>query len=177
MESRGKETGGNLTFPTYLPPNRRINGTPSKVFTSAQVMAGTATSISGRVLSFLVRKAAVPVEAEEEPTGLLPQVLIACTCLQIALLFLVMHRHNCATCPKKNAATKLQAGAACTVARLDVPQPPGYLTSGRPEWLWARKQATALRISWGAAANPTQVSLTAGSLSPRRARAAGSHEE
>ena len=79
-------------------------------------MAGTAT-ISGRVLSFLVRKAAMPVEAEEEPTGLLPQVLIACTCLQIALLFLVMHRHNCATCPKKNAATKLQAGAACTVAR------------------------------------------------------------
>ena len=140
-------------------------------------MAGTATSISGRVLSILVRKAAVPVEAEEEPTGLLPQVLIACTCLQIALLFLVMHRHNCATCPKKNAATKLQAGAACTVARLDVPQPPGYLTSGRPEWLWARKQATALRIAWGAAANPTQVSLTAGSLSPRRARAAGSHEE
>ena len=106
-------------------------------------MAGTATSISGRVLSFLVRKAAVPVEAEEEPTGLLPQVLIACTCLQIALLFLVMHRHNCATCPKKNAATKLQAGAACTVARLDPPQPPGRLTSGRPEWLWARKQATA----------------------------------
>ena len=82
-------------------------------------MAGTATSISGRVLSILVRKAAVPVEAEEEPTGLLPQVLIACTCLQIALLFLVMHRHNCATCPKKNAATKLQAGAARTVARLE----------------------------------------------------------
>jgi hypothetical protein len=71
--------------------------------------------------SFLVRTglrtAAVPVADEEDPTGVLPQVLIVCTCLQIALLFLVMHRHNSATCPKRNAATKLQEGAACQVAR------------------------------------------------------------
>ena len=79
-------------------------------------MAGA--SFVGRIPSILVRTAAVPVAAEEDPTGVLPQILIVCTCLQIALLFLVIHRHNCATCPKRNAATKLQAGAARQVARL-----------------------------------------------------------
>ena len=93
-----------------------IAGTLWKVFTSAQAMAGT--SLVGRIPSILVRAAAVPVAAEEDPTGVLPQILIVCTCLQIALLFLVIHRHNCATCPKRNAATKLQAGAASQVARL-----------------------------------------------------------
>lgn len=71
--------------------------------------------------SFLVRTglrtAAVPVADEEDPTGVLPQVLIVCTCLQIALLFLVMHRHNSATCPKRNAATKLQASTRGRISR------------------------------------------------------------
>ena len=77
-----------------------------------------AASISGLFLSVLVKKAAVvPAAAEEDPVGVLPQVLMVCTCCQIALLFLVIHRHNCTTCPKRNAATKLQAGTACQVAR------------------------------------------------------------
>jgi hypothetical protein len=71
--------------------------------------------------SHLSRTAPPPLAAEEEDsTGLLPQVLVVCTCLQIALLLLVMHRHRCVPPEglRRNAATKLQAGAACQVARL-----------------------------------------------------------
>ena len=46
-----------------------------------------AASISGLFLSVLVKKAAVvPAAAEEDPVGVLPQVLMVCTCCQIALL-------------------------------------------------------------------------------------------
>ena len=75
---------------------------------------------SGIGPSHLSRTAPPPLAAEEEDsTGLLPQVLVVCTCLQIALLLLVMHRHRCVPPDslRRNAATKLRAGAACQVAR------------------------------------------------------------
>ena len=105
--------------------------------------------------SELSRADAAYLAAEEEiSTGVLPQVLAVCTCLQIALMLLVMHRHSCVPpySPKRNAASKLQAGAARQVARLSVAGrvAPGRLLStsskrGRPpDSLGCRRHISAL---------------------------------
>ena len=102
--------------------------------------------------SQLSRADASSLAAEEEvSTGVLPQVLAVCTCLQIALMLLVMHRHSCTDIdsPKRNAASKLQAGAARQVARLSVA---GRDAPGRPQSTGSKR--AALRIAWGAAASP-----------------------
>ena len=121
--------------------------------------------------SELSRADAAYLAAEEEiSTGVLPQVLAVCTCLQIALMLLVMHRHSCVPpdSPKRNAASKLQAGAARQVARLSVAGrvAPGRLLStsskrGRPpDSLGCRRHV---------------LSLAARSRNARRAEMAGCH--
>ena len=103
--------------------------------------------------SQLSRADAAFLAAEEEvSTGVLPQVLAVCTCLQIALMLLVMHRHSCVPpdSPKRNAASKLQAGAARQVARLFVagrdargrPQSTGPKRGRSPDSLGCRRHPT-----------------------------------
>ena len=123
--------------------------------------------------SELSRADAAYLAAEEEvSTGVLPQVLAVCTCLQIALMLLVMHRHSCVPpdSPKRNAASKLQAGAVRQVARLAVagrdapgrPQSTGSKRGRPPDSLGCRRHV---------------LSLAARSRNARRAEMAGSHED
>ena len=131
------------------------------------------SSSEGGPSQFSRADAAFLAAEEEVSTGVLPQVLAVCTCLQIALMLLVMHRHSCVPpdSPKRNAASKLQAGAARQVARLSV--------VGRTLLAGPRARAprwAALRIARGAAAM-TRLSLAARSRNARRAEMAGSHED
>jgi len=123
--------------------------------------------------SDLSRADAASLAAEEEvSTGVLPQVLAVCTCLQIALMLLVMHRHSCVPpdSPKRNAASKLQAGAARQVARLSVAgrYAPGRLQSTGPKRGRSPDSLGCCRHV---------LSLAARSRNARRAEMAGSHED
>ena len=123
--------------------------------------------------SELSRADAAYLAAEEEvSTGVLPQVLAVCTCLQIALMLLVMHRHSCVPpdSPKRNAASKLQAGAVRQVARLVVA---GRDAPGRPQSTGSKRGRPP--DSLGCRRNV--LSLAARSRNARRAEMAGSHED